>query len=480
MKAAGIRSSLVLCAFLCTAAPAGAQTPPGALAVDERSQPSRRARATGYLDGASVAARPSSMTLQTSRERPDTIDAAPAAVPGQQTAPSGQAASPASAGPTEALFWQSIVNSEDPADFEAYLEQFPNGVFRRLAENRLSTLRSSAPTPASAELEGVFWQSIAGSAIPADFAAYLAQFPNGAFRRLAENRLSALRSPPGAPAGASGRLSGVAGSPVSGSLVSGPRVSGASGLAVETAAARLRPGDVFRDCEACPEMMVIPAGRFRMGCVSGLDCADSQLPVHEVEVGSFAIGRYETTFDEYERFVAATGRRQPDDRGMGRGRRPVIEVSWEDATAYVAWLSEETGARYRLPNEAEWEYAARAGTETRYSWGQDVGPNRANCARCDTSWPGTAPVGSFGANPWRLHDMHGNVWEWVEDCWHDNYSRAPRDGTAWTAGGNCSRRVRRGGAWGAHPAFVSSASRWRRDADDGHREGGFRVAMTLD
>ena len=187
--------------------------------------------------------------------------------------------------------------------------------------------------------------------------------PNGALRRLAENRLSALRSPPGAPAGAPGRLSGVAGPPVSGSLVSGPRVSGASGLAVETVDARLRPGDVFRDCESCPEMTVIPAGRFQMGCVSGLDCQfdGEDLPVHEVEVGSFAMGRYETTFDEYDRFVAARGRRRPNDRGMGRGRRPVIEVSWEDATAYAAWLSEETGARYRLPSEAEWEYAARAG-----------------------------------------------------------------------------------------------------------------------
>ena len=239
---------------------------------------------------------------------------------------------------------------------------------------------------------------------------------------------------------------------------------------------------MFRDCPTCPEMVVISAGRFRMGCVSGRDCENRERPVHEVEVGSFALGTDEVTFEEYERFARATGRARPGDSGWGRGGRPVINVSWEDATAYAAWLSAETGEDYRLPSEAEWEYAARAGSTTRYSWGDDIGRDRANCYRCGSRWDDgeTAPAGSFEANAWGLHDMHGNVWEWVEDCWHGNYARAPRDGSAWTTGSNCSRRVLRGGGWIGDPRDLRSAYRSRVDADYRDSDRGSRVARTLD
>ena len=243
------------------------------------------------------------------------------------------------------------------------------------------------------------------------------------------------------------------------------------------------PGTEFRDCPTCPELVVVPSGRFRMGCVSGRDCRDAEQPVHEVDVPLFALGVYEVRFEEYDRFVQATGHRRPTDRGWGRGGRPVIDVSWEDAEAYVAWLSRETGEAYRLPSESEWEYAARAGTTTRYSWGQDVGRNRANCAGCGGRWDDanrTAPAGSFAANGWGLHDMHGNVWEWVADCWHENYARAPRDGTAWTSGGNCSRRVLRGGSWNYFPVNLRSAIRTYNDAGARLDSGGFRVSRTLD
>ena len=189
-----------------------------------------------------------------------------------------------------------------------------------------------------AQQETVFWQSIAESTSAADFEAYLRQYPAGAFRALAANRLSALRAaeadpPPADPP------------------------------------ARREAGTVFRDCPTCPEMVIIPAGRFRMGCVSGRDCARDQRPVHEVAVPAFALGVYEVTFDEYDHFARATGRGHPRDRGWGRGSRPVIRVTWHDATAYVEWLSRETGEEYRLPSESEWEYAARAGSTTRYPWG---------------------------------------------------------------------------------------------------------------
>ena len=280
--------------------------------------------------------------------------------------------------------------------------------------------------------ETVFWQSIVGSTNAAAYEAYLARWPQGVYAPLATMRLAELRG------GGGGRP------------------------AVDPPSVR-EPGAVFRDCPTCPEMVVVPVGRFRMGCLTGGNaCDDEELPVHEVEVASFALGVYEVTFDEYDRFAAVTGRERPNDRDWVRGGRPAINVSWEDATAYAAWLSEETGEEYRLPSESEWEYAARAGTTTRYGWGDDIGRNRANCAGCGGRWDDenrTSSAGSFAANAWGLHDMHGNVWEWVRDCWHENYARAPRGGTAWTSGGDCRRRVLRGGSWIDDPGLLRSANR---------------------
>ena len=230
-----------------------------------------------------------------------------------------------------------------------------------------------------------------------------------------------------------------------------------------------------------PEMVEIPGGSFRMGCVSGQNCYDDEHPVHTVRVGSFALSKYEVTFEEYDRFTAATDRKPADDKGWGRGRRPVINVSWEDAVAYVKWLSGQTGERYRLPSEAEWEYAARAGSETAYSWGNEIGRNRANCEGCGSQWDNgqTAPVGSFGPNGWGLHDMHGNMLEWVQDCRNDSYRGAPSDGSAWERG-KCSRRVMRGGSWISDPRHLRAAYRFRH-ASPSDRSGdfGFRVAWTI-
>ena len=239
------------------------------------------------------------------------------------------------------------------------------------------------------------------------------------------------------------------------------------------------PGTVFRDCDGCPEMVVIPAGRFQMGCVLGRECRDSEQAVHTVTIARpFALSTYEVTFEEYDRFTFPN---RVDDEGWGRGRRPVMNVSWNDAREYVAWLSSETGLQYRLPSEAEWEYAARGGTTTAYSWGNEIGNNRANCIRCGSQWAGmTVPVGSFGANAWGLHDMHGNVGEWTEDCWHDSYVGAPRDGSAWTVGENCGQRVLRGGSWSDNPRYLRAAIRIRSVAGSRSFNSGFRVARTLD
>ena len=176
-----------------------------------------------------------------------------------------------------------------------------------------------------------------------------------------------------------------------------------------------------------------------------------------------AMGQYPVTFEDYDRYVSAMGAERPRDDGWGRGHRPVINVNWHDAKAYAAWLSEQTGKHYRLPSESEWEYAARAGTETAYSWGDEIGVNRANCDGSGSKWSGkqTSPVGSFEPNAFGLYDMHGNVWEWVEDCWHDNYEGAPTDGRAWTSGCAPDSAVVRGGSWYYVPRDLRAASRFR-------------------
>ena len=231
-----------------------------------------------------------------------------------------------------------------------------------------------------------------------------------------------------------------------------------------------------------PEMVVIPAGSFLMGCVSGRDCDmyKRDVPVHRVRIASFELSQYEVTFEEYDAFTDATGRRRTDDEGWGRGRRPVINVSWHDAVAYTQWLSSQTGEHYRLPSEAEWEYAARAGSTTKYSWGNDIGHNRANCGGCGSQRDGrqTAPVGSFSANSWGLHDMHGNVAEWVQDCWNDNYRGAPTDGSAWESG-ECFLRVLRGGSWLIDPWELRSSNRLRDTNGDRNSYNGFRVVRSF-
>ncbi len=206
--------------------------------------------------------------------------------------------------------------------------------------------------------------------------------------------------------------------------------------------------DTLADGSLGPEMVVIPAGTFRMGDIQGGGFSREQ-PVHEVSVARFAMGRYEVTFAEYDRFVEATGRERPSDVGWGRGDRPVINVSWNDVTAYAEWLSEQTGQQYRLPTEAEWEYAARAGTETKYWWGDDIGSNNANCWKesCDDSFEYTAPVGSFEPNPFGLFDVLGNVWEWTCSEYENKYSGKEQYCLSKSEVNDGGLFVLRGGSW---------------------------------
>ena len=218
--------------------------------------------------------------------------------------------------------------------------------------------------------------------------------------------------------------------------------------------------DDLKDGGKGPAMLPISPGSFLMGSPEDeKNRYKDESPQHSVTIPKpFAIGRDEVSFDEYDRFAQATGKPLPKDQGWGRGRgsRPVINVTWQDAQDYAAWLSGQTGQAYRLPTEAEWEYAARAGTATAYWWGDELGKNHANGGGGGSEWDGkqTAPVGSFPANPWGLRDTAGNVYEWVEDCWHDNYRGAPDDGRAWVEGTDCAS-----GSRGGFAAVRGSASR---------------------
>ena len=239
--------------------------------------------------------------------------------------------------------------------------------------------------------------------------------------------------------------------------------------------------DALSDGNYGPVMVTLPAGQFRMGDLNGMG-DDNEKPVQTILIPrTFALSRFEVTFAEYDHFAQQTGRKLPDDNGWGRGNQPVINVSWQDATAYVKWLSAQTGQAYRLPSEAEWEYAARAGSESAYWWGNELSSGRAVCDECGTEWDGIkpAPVGSTPANPWGLHDLNGNVDEWVADCYDETYIGYPSDGSARTKP-SCSLRAMRGGSWFDIGRVIRSASRYRHPAETSRNTWGFRVALSLD
>ena len=246
------------------------------------------------------------------------------------------------------------------------------------------------------------------------------------------------------------------------------------------------------------EMVSIPGGTFEMGDLTGGRGKSDEQPAHTVTIEPFKLGKYEVTFAQWDACVAdgGCGGYRPDDEGWGRGKRPVINVSWDDAWNFIDWLDDKTGESYRLPTEAEWEYAARAGTTKRYFWGNsaknqcryangaDSSAKRHQpdwtAASCNDGHYRTAPVGNYEANRFGLHDTAGNVWEWTQDCWHDNYNGAPADGRAWISGGDCNKRVIRGGSWGFDPADLRSANRGWGTRADRFFDRGFRLAQDIE
>jgi formylglycine-generating enzyme required for sulfatase activity/NAD(P)-dependent dehydrogenase (short-subunit alcohol dehydrogenase family) len=255
------------------------------------------------------------------------------------------------------------------------------------------------------------------------------------------------------------------------------------------------PGNKFRDCADCPEMIVVPSGRFQMGSTRAE--ADAlgrpankymvwERPQHEVAIGEpLAVAATPITRRQYALFAADAGDAIAGSEWQAPGIQqgdddPVVKISWGQAQAYAQWLTRKSGHSYRLPSEAEFEYAARGGTNTKYWWGDDIGVNRAVCDGCGSSWDAvrTAPVGSFGANPFGLTDMIGNVFHWTLDCWNPDYEAAPADGSAWLSG-DCEQRVIRGGSWNLDPRYIRAATRGRDAVDYLGKMLGFRVVRAV-
>jgi formylglycine-generating enzyme required for sulfatase activity len=246
----------------------------------------------------------------------------------------------------------------------------------------------------------------------------------------------------------------------------------------------------FKDCPNCPEMVVAPAGSFTMGSPENEPGRkDNEGPLHEVTIDRpFAVGRFPVTFAEWDACAKDGGcdGYYPSDWGTGRGDNPVVHVNWDDMKVYVKWLSDRTGKNYRLLSEAEREYVTRAGTETPFWWGSSISMEQANC-NGNYAYNGgtkgelrgkTVPVKSFRPNPWGLYQVHGNVWEPVEDCWHDNYNGSPADGSAWLTQ-DCALHVIRGGSWNDDPKFARAAARGKGNPMARVRNVGFRLARTI-
>jgi formylglycine-generating enzyme required for sulfatase activity/uncharacterized caspase-like protein len=446
-----------------------------------------------------------------------------------------QAAPPPSAtsapDPTiEREFWNAIKDSNDPAMFEAHIQQFPNGFLTPLARLKIRELKGKEQTSATAaavlpvpapappearpaveEMEESYevltnvsvreqptasskriGQLEAGGTIlvtgkVADANWYRVETADGKVGyvfggnvRKAVDGAVAMRGlpPPGVPP----RATAPPDEPPPRSATTAPGAVAAT--TAFPAAPRPAPAPSpkgqsrgFRDCPECPEMIALPGGVFQMG--SNDD--PSEKPVHRVAIRAFALGRYPVTAGQWAACVADGACDYRPKEPAPADDLPMGNLSWKDADQLVRWLGRRTGRPYRLPTEAEWEYAARAGTGTRYWWGNEVGVAKADCKGCGGPWitAHPAPVGTFAPNPFGLYEMHGGIAEWVADCWHPNYAGAPADGSA-HGGGRCDHHVLRGGSWRSDPGELRASNRTQYETDVRYPANGLRVARDID
>ncbi|MDR5775492.1 MULTISPECIES: SUMF1/EgtB/PvdO family nonheme iron enzyme [unclassified Caballeronia] len=356
--------------------------------------------------------------------------------------------------------------------------------------------RGILPKDSSEQYELTFWESIKDSTYPSDYEAYLKAYPNGRFATLAKARIDRLRAAaasakpaasPQLPASPTPAPTPKPAPPVvaekprqtAPTTTPAPATTTATVAVASRPAAKTSAGAEVKDCPSCPALVPLSAGSFNMGSNND-DPAEK--PPHRVAIAQpYLIGKYEVTIEQWNACVdaGACTRISPDgDAGNAPpANAPMRNVSWDDAQVYVKWLSKVGGKAYRLPTEAEWEYAARGGTQSTYWWGDQMKKGNADCKDCGEPYRPEAPmpVGSFAANPYGLHDMNGSVWEWVADCWHGNYKGAPADGHAWDDP-SCSVRVIRGGSWREGASYMQSATRFKYSSSVRQSQNGFRVA----
>ncbi len=354
----------------------------------------------------------------------------------------------------EITFWDSIKDSNYPSDYEAYLKAYPNGRFATLAHARIDRLRAAASASAPPTTP-----SATTSAAPA-----VTQTPQ------------ATRPTPPASAAQQGHSHAAAPPPTA--TTAPPVAPPPPTVAQKPTTTHAASASESRDCATCPIMIALPAGEFSMG--SSTD-DPSEKPVHHVTIGApFAIGKYEVTVEQWNVCAAANACQKLTPESNANKAMPARDLSWDDAQQYVKWLSKTTGKPYRLPTEAEWEYADRGGTTTAYWWGDQMRKGNANCKDCGDPWHKEGPeaAGSFAPNPVGLYDMNGSVWEWVADCWHNSYQGAPADGHAWDSP-SCDMRVIRGGSWREGGSYMLSATRFKYSASVRQSQDGFRVVKDL-
>jgi formylglycine-generating enzyme required for sulfatase activity len=394
----------------------------------------------------------------------------------------------------ELEFWESIKNSTHAEDYKAYLQAYPDGRFASLARARAARYAESSPPAAPpappVEIMDVQYEAVTRANVrkePSSRAELVGGLDRGDHVHVTGRTLDRnwyrieltggitgfvyreLIREPVAPTPSPARAS---------TPKPAPPVVAKPGPAPARAPVVAHGTEGSQDCDDCPEMVTVQPGSFVMGDNHG---DRSEKPAHRVTISKpYAIGEYEVTLAQWNACVQAEACRPVTSTTGSPDKSPARDISWTDAQRYVRWLSAQTGQNYRLPTEAEWEYAARAGTGSRYWWGEKMQAGKANCKGCGGDWNNDAPanVDALPPNPFGLYGMNGGVWEWVEDCWHKDYDGAPTDGSAWTSA-DCRENVIRGGAWRNDSTYAHSASRFTYDTAVRYILNGFRVAKTL-
>jgi formylglycine-generating enzyme required for sulfatase activity/uncharacterized caspase-like protein len=409
----------------------------------------------------------------------------------------------------ELEFWESIKNSTEASDYEAYLEAYPNGRFAPLAKTRAERYKKASVTPEAPkqaliiEAMNVEYEVVSDANLrvdPSSTSAIVGELKKGSkiqiTGRVQNSNWYQVKTPSGQTAYVFDKLvqepapkptpapkpappvAKPTPAPKPPPAVAKPPPAPKPAAAPVVAGTSKAGGEATRDCPDCPEMVVLPPGAFTMGDDRG---HQSERPAHQVTIGyRFAIGKHEVTARQWNACVNAGGCRHKPEKTGPAENSPIRDVSWSDAQDYVRWLSKTTNQRYRLPTESEWEYAARAGTQSHFWWGDKMQPGKANCKDCGGSWDRDAPaeVDAFPANPFGLHGMNGGVWEWVADCWYKSHSGAPKDGSS-REQPDCREHVIRGGSWRNDASYAHSASRFKYDTNVRYLLNGFRVAKTV-